>query len=363
MAGEDPQVFEDMDVDHVLFYVEDLTAGTRWLTDGYGLSVTAASAEGGDSRSVEITGGEGIRLVLSQPMVADHPGTRYLRRHGDGVADIALGVPDAAAAFHEAVRRGGVAIAAPAERGGVVTATIGGFGDVTHTFVQRPADATLLGGMEPVSGRDGWDAGLRDTDHFAICLEAGGLEPTVEFYQRVLDFDMTFTERIVVGSQAMNSKVVQSRSRAVTLTLIEPDTTRQPGQIDDFIANHGGAGVQHIAFLADDVVRAVGSIRDRGVEFLSTPATYYSMLANRLELSRHSVEGLKELSVLVDDDHYGQLFQIFARSVHPRRTFFLEIIERLGARTFGSGNIKALYEAVELQEASGRDDGVDQQAA
>lgn len=362
MAGQGSQVFQDMTVDHVLLYVDDLAAKTAWLVDGYGLSVRAASAEPAGASSVELGGGR-IRLVLTEPRAADHPGHAYLRRHGDGVADIALGVPDAAAAFHEAVARGATAVTPPAECDGVVTATIAGFGDVTHTFVQRVGDGPVLGGLVAVDAEPGWDAGLRDTDHFAICLEAGQLDPTVAFYETVLDFDMTFTERIVVGTQAMNSKVVQSPSRAVTLTLIEPDITRSPGQIDDFLANHGGAGVQHIAFLADDVVRAVGSIRDRGVEFLSTPSTYYRLLAGRLELSRHCVDDLSRLSILVDDDHYGQLFQIFTRSVHPRRTFFLEIIERLGARTFGSGNIKALYEAVELQESSGRDDAANQQAA
>jgi len=149
----------------------------------------------------------------------------------------------------------------------------------------------------------------------------------------------------------MDSKVVQSRSGAVTFTLIEPDLSQQPGQIDDFLRNHGGAGVQHIAFAAEDIVKAVGLITSRGVEFLDTPASYYSLLPRRLRLARHTVDELQGLNVLVDEDHDGQLFQIFSRSVHPRNTLFLEVIERLGARTFGSGNIKALYEAVELQRA------------
>jgi 4-hydroxymandelate synthase len=174
----------------------------------------------------------------------------------------------------------------------------------------------------------------------------------VEFYERVLDFTMTFGERIVVGSQAIEAKAVQSGSGAVTLTLIEPDVSQDPGQIDEFLKNHGGAGVQHIAFTTDDIVRTVGSIASRGVEFLTAPDTYYTLLEERLEVVGHTTEDLRSLDLLVDEDHEGMLFQIFARSVHPRNTLFLEVIERLGANTFGGGNIKALYEAVELQRSN-----------
>jgi 4-hydroxymandelate synthase len=353
MTTLDMHAFENMLVDHVEFYVADISRARDWLVDGYGFAVygTGVATPAAEARSVALGRGD-IRLVLTEPLVSDHPGAAYVEKHGDGVAGIAMRVPDAARAFREAVRRGARPVSGPAAADGVVTATIMGFGDVTHTFVQRPdgSDERVLPGLRPVAEPGaGWDAGLVEVDHFAVCLEAGQLDPTVDFYVHVLGFDMTFTERIVVGAQAMNSKVVRSGSGAVTLTLIEPDLTRDAGQIDEFVKNHGGAGVQHIAFTARDITAAVGAIAARGVEFLSTPSTYYELLRERLELSRHSVEDLRELNVLADEDHYGQLFQIFARSVHPRKTIFLEIIERVGARTFGSGNIKSLYEAVELQ--------------
>ncbi len=360
------QTFEDLEVDYIELYVGDIEQAADWLVEGYGFAVYADSGALGEAaaqRSVGI-GGNQIRLVLTQPLAGHHRGTAYLAKHGDGVADIALRAADAAAAFREAVRRGARPVAAPAIRGGVVTATILGFGDVAHTFVQRPAglDERALGWLRPVTaatpsrGRGrGPDArpgpGLAEVDHFAVCVEAGQADSTVEFYERVLDFKLIFTEHIVVGSQAIVTKVVQSRSGAVTLTLIEPDVTRAAGHIDAFLEHHGGAGVQHIAFTAGDIVHAVGSIRSRGVEFLSTPATYYGLLAGRLNLSRHSIGDLRRHHILVDEDHYGQLFQIFSKSVHPRETLFFEIIERSGARTFGSGNIKALYEAVELQRS------------
>jgi 4-hydroxymandelate synthase len=347
--------FDNVRVDHIHFYVADMAAALNWLVDGYGFAVySVASEETADRRSAAL-GKDQIRLLVTQPLASHHPAVAYLARHGDGVADIALRVDDATAAFEAAVRRGARPVSAPDGADGIVTASVLGFGDVVHTFVQRPAggDERALPGLTPVPAPEpARETGLREVDHFAVCVEDGTMADTVAFYEQVLDFKEIFTERITIGPQAITTTVVQSRSGAVTLTLIEPDATLEPGHVADFLASHGGAGVQHIAFTADDIVRAIGLIEFRGVEFLSTPDAYYSLLEGRLDLSRYSVAELREHNVLVDQDHYGQLFQIFARSTHPRETFFFEVIERMGARTFGSGNIKALYEAVELQRAS-----------
>jgi 4-hydroxymandelate synthase len=251
----------------------------------------------------------------------------------------------------------------PTRHGDLITATILGFGDVEHTFVQRAegTDERALPGFHPVPVGTGPSRySLGDVDHFAVCVPAGTVDATVEFYKNVLDFELIFVERIEVGSQAMTTKVVQSRSGSVTFTLIEPDVTRDPGHIDGFLTDHYGAGVQHIAFSTDNIVEAIGAVRDNGVEFLGTPDMYYRLLPERVELARYTVEELKEFSVLVDEDHDGQLYQIFTKSVHPRNTIFMELIERLGARSFGSGNIASLYEAVELErhraEAAGAAD-------
>src|SRR5262249_47677074 len=157
-------------------------------------------------------------------------------------------------------------------------------------------------------------------------------------------FTETFEERIVVGSQAMDSKVVQSGSKKVTFTLIEPDTTREPGQIDAFVAAHGGAGVQHIAFLTGDITTAVRAGARRGVRFLSTPSSYYDALPARVGQVGVAVDSLRELGILADRDSAGAMLQIFTESPHARGTLFYELIDRRGARTFGSNNIKALYE-------------------
>jgi 4-hydroxymandelate synthase len=330
--------FNNLSIDHVRFYVDDLSAATDWLVDGYGLRIQDAGAH-----CTVLCQGD-IRLVLEQPSADDHRGTAFLEKHGEGVTDIALRVADVAAAHSEAIRRGARSVSPPAAAHGRSAAAVVAFGDVTHTFVQPPENPRAAS-----AATGGRDTGLREIDHVAVCLEADELEPTVDFYKRVLGFEKVFEEHIKVGQQAMDSAVVQSPSRRVTLTLLAPDHSRVPGQIDEFLKNNAGAGVQHLALSTDDIVATVGSIADAGVEFLRSPASYYKMLDDRLELTRHTTAELQKLSILADEDHDGQLYQIFAGSVSARRTFFWEVIERLGARTFGSNNIKALYEAVEAE--------------
>ena len=348
------QVFENMAIDYVEFYVDDIGHNLDWLVDGYGCTVRAASgADDGQAPVRTFCVGQGdIDLLLTTPLKNDHPAAAYVERHGDGVANIGLRVRDAAAAFDEAVRGGARPVMAPTERNGIVTATIIGFDDVTHTFVQRPEGSAAHDshGLVAVSGIGGGvGTGLRAVDHFAVAVEPGQIDATVEYYQRALDFDLTLTERIETGRQAMFIKVVQSKSRAVTFTLIESDVSMESGHVDDFLKDHGGSGVQHMALSTGDILSSVRQIGERGVELLSTPDTYYAALTERVRPDRHSVEDLRALDILLDEDHDGQLYQIFAKSVHPRNTIFLEIIERAGASTFGSSNIKSLYEAVETQ--------------
>ena len=180
-------------------------------------------------------------------------------------------------------------------------------------------------------------------------MKVDELDATVAYYKDAFGFSEIFGERMVIGSQAMLSAVVQSRSGDITFTIIQPDPEAEPGQIDGFLADHDCAGVQHIAFSSDDAAHTVRALARRGVEFLGTPSTYYELLSQRVTQRKHELSVLQELSILVDEDHAGQLFQIFTRSTHSRSTLFFEIIERLGAKTFGSSNIRALYEAVELE--------------
>ena len=354
MTTSRSQAFENMTVDYVEFYVGDIERNVDWLVGGYGCSVRATSPAGPDGAARSVCVGQGnINVLFTEPVEgSEHPAHDYVERHGDGVANIGLRVPDASAAFSAAVFAGARPALPPSVREGIVTAAVYGFGDVTHTFVQRPDDTEPYESQGLAAAPDG-DAGpgtgLQEVDHFAVVVRTGELDATVEYYQQTMGFDLTLSERIVTGDQAMFIKVVQSTSRKFTITLVEADATLENGQIDGFLADHGGAGVQHMAFSTNDIMSSVGQIGDRGVELLSTPDTYYDSLLERVRPDRHTVEELKSLDILLDQDHDGQLYQIFAKSVHPRNTIFLEIIERAGASSFGSSNIRSLYEAVEQE--------------
>jgi 4-hydroxymandelate synthase len=295
-------------------------------------------------------------MVLTSALGPDHPAAEFVSKHGDGVAVIAMEVDDAEKAYEELVKRGAGALSAPARYAdgdaAVTTAEVSGFGDITHRLVQRTGPrGEFLPGVFTMSEVDitpdlvADDTMLRLIDHFAVCVPPRTLAATVKYYEEVFGFAEIFEEYIQVGEQGMFSKVVQSASKLVTLTLIEPDTSRAPGQIDDFLRWHGGAGVQHIAFSADDIVATVRTLGERGVRFASTPPSYYRALQERVADLVVPVSELQDVGVLVDRDHWGHLLQIFTESMHVRRTLFLEVIERRGALTFGSGNIKALYEA------------------
>lgn len=351
----------DNTISHVEFYVGDARQAAYYYRRAFGFRTIA---EGGpetglrDRRSVLLAQGD-IRLLLTSDLTSDGPVARYVARHGDGVADIALRTEDAERAFRRAVEHGAEPVAAPhtveQPDGAVVSAVVTAFGDTVHSFVQYERDEQLPGPhlrwVETVDDPPAEREQLHSLDHFAVCLPAGELAKTVAFYHEGMGFGEAFEEFIEVGDQAMNSKVVRSLSGAITFTFLEPDTRRKPGQIDAFLDAHGGAGVQHLAFGTSAITGAVRKLSSQGVEFLSTPATYYDAVEGRVGPLGEELDVLRGLCVLADRDDWGLLYQIFTRSPHARGTFFLELIERRGAQTFGSGNIKRLYEAVERAHA------------
>ena len=348
-------------IDHIELFAEDANAAARDLCTAFGFRIAGQTgpASGGDSHSLLLRQGD-VRVLITSAPGEQHPAARYVSGHGDGVGVIAFTVDNVAEVHAAAVAGGALSIEAPVElRDGddvVHTAVVSGFGDVVHRLVdRRGAGGSFMPGRISMIAADP-EAGdeLMDViDHLAICLPVGELQPTVEFYRRAYGFPDIFEEYIEIGEQAMESTVVQSPSGGVTFTLIQPDPRRAHGQIDAFIEWHGGAGVQHVAFRTDDIRQAVRTFASRGVRFGRTPGSYYDFLEARLGgQSDLPIGDLRELGVLVDHDHWGQMFQIFTQSTHPRRTLFLEMIERHGAKTFGSSNIRALYEAKERELAA-----------
>jgi 4-hydroxymandelate synthase len=351
-------------IDHVEFYVGDARQAAFVLCSAFGFRLCGQGGpETGMPGQRSLLLGQGdCRVLLTSGLRPDHPAVDYVSRHGDGVAVVAFGTSDARSAFAAAVAGGATAIDAPRTHEGkdasVLTATVSGFGDVTHRLVERHgADGDFLpGAIEMLDGPPPEDPDLlRTIDHAAVCLEPGTLDATTRFYQQAFGFDLIFEEYIEVGGQGMFSQVVQSPGGGVTLTLIQPDLSRSPGQIDDFLAWHAGPGVQHLALGSQDIVAAVDALGGRGVGFAPTPGSYYSSLDGRLGAVDLPVERLRPRGILVDRDHWGQMYQIFAKSLHVRRTFFWELIERHGARTFGTSNIPALYEAKERELAAVRE--------
>jgi 4-hydroxymandelate synthase len=354
-----------LDIDHIELYVGDSIAAAQSLCTAYGFRVYGhggPETELPGQRSVLLGQGD-IRMLLTSGLHKDHPASQFVAKHGDGVAVTAFSTDSAAATYTEVVAAGGTGVCQPRtwenDETSVVTAEVAGFGDVIHRLVERHgSDAHFQPGaieMEPGAADGASDDLLRIIDHAAVCVPAGEIDATVRFYEEVFGFAVTFQEYIEVGDQGMVSKVVQSPSGGVTFTIIQPDLSRRAGQIDDFLAWHDGAGVQHVAYLTNDIVHTVRAFIGRGLEFAVTPPGYYDMLATRLGATDIAVEALRPLGILVDRDHWGQMYQIFAKSTHIRRTYFLELIDRHGARTFGTSNIPALYAAKERELAEIRD--------
>ncbi|MFY2558150.1 4-hydroxyphenylpyruvate dioxygenase [Corallococcus terminator] len=344
-------------VEHAELFVGDAALSAYYFCHALGFRMVACGGpetglEG--RRSFVLEQGD-ARLVVTSALGSDGEVAAYVRAHGDGVRDIALGTPDVHAAFREAVSRGARVVSEPsvyeADGQRVVKATIAGPGTWVHSFIQRdaPEGAFLPGAYLPVdAGPSGGAAMFSGVDHFAFALERGRLLDTVGFYVDVLGFAQTHQEDVRTEYSGMSSRVVQAAGGRVCFPLQEPVSGARRGQLEDFVTAHGGAGVQHLAFLADDITRAVDGLTQRGVKLLDAPRGYYEGLEARLgTLGPFRRELLQARNILMDRDAWGVLLQVFTRSQHARRTLFFEVIQRQQARGFGGANIQALYAAKE----------------
>jgi 4-hydroxyphenylpyruvate dioxygenase len=346
-------------IDHVELWVGNAQQAAYYYTHAYGFrEVAYAGLETGvrDRTSRVLVQGR-IRLVLTGALRPDHEISMHQARHGDGVRVIALSVPDAAAAYRTALERGATGVREPweesDEHGTVRMATIAAYGDTLHTFVDR---SQYTGPFLPsYEARDGGPehVGLLAIDHIVGNVELGAMETWVKFYEDV--FGMTemkhFTdEDISTEYSALMSKVVTSGNGRIKFPINEPAEGKRKSQIDEYLEFYGGPGAQHIAVATRDIVKTVEAMMERGVEFLRTPDSYYEEVPARVGKINEDLEDLRRLGILVDRDDEGYLLQIFTKPVGDRPTMFFEVIERHGARGFGDGNFKALFEAIEREQ-------------
>lgn len=359
-ASVDP--FPINGTDYVEFYVGNAKQASHYYrtTFGYRLLGYRGPETGTRDRASYVLEQGKVRLVLTSPLgpgseVADH-----VALHGDGVKDIALNVDDAKGLFHTAVSRGAHPVREPETfedaHGKVVLAAIATYGDTIHTLVERTDyRGTFLPGFEPrVSGYEPEPLGILYVDHCVGNVELGKMNTWVGYYEQVMGFRnlISFDDKdISTEYSSLMSKVVSNGNERIKFPINEPAGGRKKSQIDEYLEFYGGPGVQHLALATDDILHTVTELRNRGVEFLTVPTTYYDELQGRVGTIDEPVAALAELGILVDRDPDGYLLQIFTKPVQDRPTLFYEIIQRKGARSFGKGNFKALFEAIEREQA------------
>jgi 4-hydroxyphenylpyruvate dioxygenase len=297
--------------------------------------------------------------VLTSALANDHEIARFASRHGDGVRDIALRVPSAGEAYRVATERGARGVREPGwledEFGRVEVASIATYGEVVHTFVARADYAgPHLPGYALLEANGAGPVGFTLLDHCVGNVELGKMDEWVGFYERVLGFENIIhydDEQIHTEYSALMSKVMADGEGKIKFPINEPAEGRRKSQIAEYLEYNGGPGVQHVAIQTDDIVRTVETMQERGVSFLATPEAYYEDAFDRVGEIEESWGDLRRLRILVDRDEDGYLLQIFTKPTQDRPTLFFEVIQRHGARTFGEGNFKALFEAIEREQA------------
>ena len=348
--------------DHVEFYVGNAKQSAYYYQSAWGYELVAYSGpETGvrDRASYVLQQGK-IRLVLTTAISPDHEIARHQIQHGDGVKVLALWVDDARSAFIETTKRGAIPVIEPTvlkdEQGEVVISAIQTYGETIHKFVERKNynGAFLPGYQAWKSSVPVKSVGLKHVDHCVGNVELGKMNEWVKFYEDIMGFKLLITfddSDISTEYSALMSKVVSNGNGYVKFPINEPAEGRKKSQIEEYIEFYKGAGVQHIAIATDDIIATVTELRTRGVEFLKVPDVYYDEVWERVGLIKEDTVEIKKLNILVDRDDEGYLLQLFTKPVEDRPTLFFEIIQRAGAKSFGKGNFKALFESIEREQA------------
>ncbi|GAC1417208.1 MAG: 4-hydroxyphenylpyruvate dioxygenase [Acidobacteriaceae bacterium] len=347
--------------DHVEFYVGNARQAAYFYRVAFGMSLVAyAGPETGqrDRASYVLQQGK-IRFVLTTALRVGNPIAEHVDRHGDAVRVVALWVDDARAAWRETTRRGAVSVAEPSvssdEHGEVVTSSIRTYGDTIHTFVERNqyTGPFLPGFREVDHDAIARPVGLLHVDHMVGNVGWHEMDEWVRFYAHVMGFSLYqhFDDNdISTEYSALMSKVMASGNGYVKFPINEPAEGKRRSQVEEYLDFYPGPGVQHIALATNDILHTVTKLQAQGIEFLRVPHTYYTELQGRVGKIDEPLDRLEELGVLVDRDNEGYMLQIFTRPVEDRPTLFFEIIQRKGSRSFGKGNFKALFEAIEREQ-------------
>lgn len=348
--------------DYVELYVGNAKQAAHYYKTAFGFqSLAYRGLETGcrDRTSYVLEQGK-IRMVLTTPFDPESEISHHIRVHGDGVKVIALWVDDAAAAFSETTRRGAKPFMEPKEEkdkdGTIITSGIHTYGDTIHLFVERKNyNGVFLPGYEKwVSEYNPTPIGLEYIDHMVGNVELGGMNKWAKFYEEVMGFAnlVTFDDKdISTQYTALMSKVMTNGNGRIKFPINEPAEGLKKSQIEEYLDFYKGPGCQHIAVATNNIVLTISEMRKRGVEFLYVPGSYYDTVSDRVGIIEEDMAVLKKLGIMVDRDEEGYLLQIFTKPVEDRPTVFFEIIQRKGAKSFGKGNFKALFESIEAEQA------------
>jgi 4-hydroxyphenylpyruvate dioxygenase len=349
--------------DYVEFYVGNAKQAAHFYKTAFGFQSLAYSGPetGTKDRASYAIRQNKITFVLTTPMRPSHSIADHHHKHGDGVKVLALTVEDATSAWEETTKRGGKSYMKPTtlkdKHGELVMSGIHTYGEVVHLFIERQNyhGPFMPGFRKWESNYNPPETGLQHVDHCVGNVALGQMNPWVEFYEKVMGFRniLTFDDKdISTEYSALMSKVMANGNGFVKFPINEPAESKKKSQVEEYLEFYNGEGVQHIAMATNNIVETVTDIQKRGVEFLHIPSTYYDTLLDRVGHIDEELNALKRLGILVDRDDEGYLLQIFSKPVEDRPTLFFEIIQRKGAKSFGKGNFKALFEAIEREQAA-----------
>jgi 4-hydroxyphenylpyruvate dioxygenase len=347
--------------DHVEFYVGNAKQSAYYYQTAFGYKCVAyCGPETGVREKASYVLEQGkIRLVLTTALQPESVIADHVKLHGDGVKVLALWVDDAAKSYEETTKRGAKGVMEPQtfsdSNGSVVLASIKTYGDTIHTFVERKNyNGAFMPGFSPVNKPALSESiGLMHIDHCVGNVGWGEMNEWVDYYENVMGFKLLVTfddSDISTEYSALMSKVVSNGNGYVKFPINEPAEGKKKSQIEEYLDFYKGAGVQHLALATDNIIHTVTELRRRGIEFLHVPESYYEDLKDRVGDIKEEIETLKSLNILVDRDDEGYLLQIFTKPVEDRPTLFYEIIQRRGAKSFGKGNFKALFESIEREQ-------------